>query len=66
MSKASEWSKALRDRPAWKAPAPLLVFANVTDRGALEISSGGAEINVPATSAVSLARWILETFEDKV
>ena len=59
MSKASEFAKAMKDRPKFDHGS---LHAKATDGGDLEISS---TITLGPDSAVVFARWILETFKEK-
>lgn len=69
MSKANEWVTTNSSRPKWTAEpispgAEPFYSARVGDDGSFKLQHlGGVAITLPQNVALSLARWIKETFE---
>lgn len=75
MSKASEWAESVKRRPMWRAsdPGPVSRYtiapvAEVTDEpqfcGHFQIRTHTHTITLYRDDALSLAHWILATYED--
>ena len=66
MSKASEWAKRHEEYVAQNQPQRSIddeLLAHVDEYGCMEIDRRGHTWN--SDDALALARWILDTFEDK-